>query len=179
MVSEKPPVPPKKNVVSTVPDAATPVQPVSPVTSPVVDSSNNANSQPSGNSAVGSGEALVLNTGSGGHGVGFGPGGRGQGSGSGTERDAYLMMIQSKIEQHQIYPLQAKLRQIQGTVVIHGILTLDGIIKGIDVVQSSGFTVLDQAGIKAVKDASPLPKPPPEIFTTAGLIEVRLVFKLI
>ena len=89
------------------------------------------------------------------------------------------MMVRSKIEQHKIYPRQASLRQIQGTVIIHFIITLEGIVKGVDLVQSSGFTVLDQAGLKAVKDASPFPKPPVEFFQTAVSIEVPILFELI
>jgi TonB family protein len=179
IVSEKPPAPRKENVVSTFSDPVTTFQEVSPETSTVTDSGNNANSKLSGNFAVGSNEALALKNGSGGQGVGSGPGGRGRGSGGGVAGDTYLMIVRAKIEQHKIYPRGAKLRQIKGTVVIHFIITLEGIIKGVDVAQSSGFTVLDQAGLKAVKDASPFPKPPKDFFQTPVSIEVPIVFELI
>jgi|GEM_PF-1773360 len=180
---EKLPIPPQENALNTASNSVNAVQPVSMVTLPVSDSGNNVDSpngdETSGNSAGGGSEALSLHTGSGGSGARIGPGGTGRGTGSGTVRDAYLTMIRSKIEQHKIYPRRASLRQIQGTVVIHFIITLEGIIKGVDVVQSSGFTVLDQAGLKAVKDASPFPKPPVEFFQTAVSIEVPIVFELI
>ena len=105
--------------------------------------------------------------------------GSGENSRGGAAGNTYLTMVRSKIEQHKIYPRQASLRQIQGTVVIHFIITLEGIVKRADVVQSSGFTVLDQAGLKAVKDASPFPKPPVDFFQTAVSIEVPILFELI
>ncbi len=112
-------------------------------------------------------------------GSGLGSGENSRGSRGGDAGNSYLMMVRSKIEQHKIYPRQASLRQIQGTVIIHFIITLEGIVKGVDLVQSSGFTVLDQAGLKAVKDASPFPKPPVEFFQTAVSIEVPILFELI
>jgi len=128
------------------------------------------------NLVTGGREAFFRNNGPG---AGMESGENGRGSGGGAAGDIYLMMIRSKIEQHKIYPRQASLRKIQGTVVIHFIITLEGIIKGVDVVQSSGFTVLDQAGLKAVKDASPFPRPPVEFFQTPVSIEVPIVFELI
>jgi TonB family protein len=128
------------------------------------------------NLATGGLEAFSRNHGSGAR---MGSGENSRGSGSGAAGNTYLMIVRSKIEQHKIYPRGASLRQIKGTVVIHFIITLEGIIKGVDVVQSSGFTVLDQAGLKAVKDASPFPKPPVEFFQTAVSIEVPIVFELI
>jgi len=179
---EKPPVPPKENVVSTASNSVNAVQPVFMVALPVFDSGNNVDSpngdETSGNSAGGGSEALSLHTGSGGSGAGIGPGGAGRGSEGVAAGDTYLMMVRSKIEQHKIYPRGASLRQIKGTVVIHFIITLEGIIKGVDVAQSSGFTVLDQAGLKAVKDASPFPRPPVEFFQTPVSIDVPIVFEL-
>jgi protein TonB len=176
---EKLPPPPQENAVSPPFDSVN-KEPVCLATPFLSDFGNDYDSpgdyEKSENSAGGSREAFSRNNGSG---VGMGSGGNSRGSGGGAAEDTYLMMIRSKIEQHKIYPRQASLRQIQGTVVIHFIITLEGIIKGVDVVQSSGFTVLDQAGIKAVKDACPFPKPPVDFFQTAVSIEVPIVFELI
>ena len=146
-------------------------QPVCLTTPSLSDFGNDSDSpegyEKSENSATGGRKAFSLNDGS------------GKNSRGGAAGDTYLMMVRSKIEQHKIYPRQASLRQIQGTVIIHFIITLEGIIKGVDVVQSSGSPVLDQAGLKAVKDASPFPRPPVEFFQTAVSIKVPIVFELI
>ena len=179
IISEKLPLPP--NAVIAASDSVNVVMPVpvSLVTSTVSDSASN-NDYPggydkSGNSAFGEGEAFSRNNQSG---VGMGPGGNSRGRGNSTVGDTYLTMVRSKIERHKTYPRRATLQQIQGIVVVHFIITLEGTIKGIDVVQSSGFTVLDQAGLKAVKDASPFPRPPEDFFQTAVFIEVPIVFEL-
>lgn len=174
--SAKPPVSPKEHAAGAASDSITIVQPVSPA----ADSGNNGDfpgaDALSGNAAAGGNEAPALNYGSKGTGAGFGPGGSGQGSG--TVRDAYWIMIRSKIEQHKVYPRRATLQQLQGTVVVHFIITLEGIIKNVNVEQSSGFTLLDKAGLKAVKDASPLPRPPVEFYRNAVSIKVPIVFEL-
>ena len=176
--------PPQRNAVSPPFDpvnvAESEYQPVCLATPSLSDFENYSDS-PSGyekseNLATGDREAFSRNNESG---SGMGSGENSRGSGGGAAGNTYLMMVRSKIEQHKIYPRQASLRQIQGTVVIHFIITLEGIVKRIDVVQSSGFTVLDQAGLKAVKDASPFPKPPVDFFQTAVSIEVPILFELI
>ena len=184
---EKLPTPPQENAVSPPFDSINVAkgenQPVCLTTPSLSDFGNDSDSpggyEKSENLATGDYDVSSRNDGSG---TGMGAGGnRGsrRGSGSGAVGDTYLQMVRSKIEQHKIYPRQASLRQIQGTVIIHFIITLEGIIKGVDVVQSSGSPVLDQAGLKAVKDASPFPKPPVEFFQTAVSIEVPIVFELI
>ena len=179
---EKLPVPPQANAVSPPFDSVN-KEPVCLATPFLSDFGNDSDSpegyKKSENFATSDYDVSSRNDGLGtGIGTGGNEGSR-RGSGSGAEGDTYLMMVRSKIEQHKIYPRGASLRQIQGTVIIHFIITLEGIIKGVDVAQSSGFTVLDQAGIKAVKDACPFPKPPVDFFQTAVSIEVPIVFELI
>ena len=182
---EKLPIPPpQENAVSPPFDSINVAkgenQPVC-LTTPSLSDLGNDSASPGGyekskNFATGGREAFSRNDGSGAR---MGSGENSRGNGAGAAGDTYLMMVRSKIEQHKIYPRWASLRQIQGTVVIHFIITLEGIIKGVDVVQSSGSPVLDQAGLKAVKDASPFSKPPVEFFQTAVSIEVPIVFELI
>ncbi|HJX31896.1 MAG TPA: energy transducer TonB [Thermodesulfobacteriota bacterium] len=169
---EKLPVPPQANAVSPPFDSVN-KEPVCLATPSLSDFGNDSDSpegyEKSENFATCGRELFSRDNGS---------GKNSRGSGGGAAGDPYLQMVRSKIEQHKIYPRQASIRQIQGTVIIHFIITLEGIIKGVDVVQSSGFTVLDRAGLKAVKDASPFPKPPVEFFQTAVSIEVPIVFEL-
>ncbi|HPD60927.1 MAG TPA: energy transducer TonB [Thermodesulfobacteriota bacterium] len=116
-----------------------------------------------------------------GKGIGSGgSSGKGRSGNNGVKvQEDYFTIVRLKIEKHKTYPRFASIRQICGTVVIHFIITPEGAAKEIDIVQSSGSSVLDQAGLKAVKDASPFPKPPVEFFQTAVSIEVPIVFELI
>ena len=109
-----------------------------------------------------------------------GSSGEGSGGNKGVKlQEDYFTIVRLKIEKHKTYPRLASIRQVCGTVVIHFIITPEGAVKEIDIVQSSGSSVLDQAGLKAVKDASPFPRPPVEFFQTAVSIEVPIVFELI
>ncbi|MCX8012469.1 MAG: energy transducer TonB, partial [Desulfobacterota bacterium] len=68
-------------------------------------------------------------------------------------------------------------RQLEGMVIIRFSITSEGIAQGIDIIKSSGYEILDRAGMKAVHNASPFP-PPPNGFTSIP-IEVPIIFKLI
>ena len=111
-------------------------------------------------------------------GSGVSTGGLGGNKGGKVQED-YFTIVRLKIEEHKTYPRLASIRQICGTVIIHFIITPEGAVKEVDIVQSSGSSLLDQAGLQAVRGASPFPRPPVEIFNAAVSIEVPIVFELI
>jgi len=90
----------------------------------------------------------------------------------------YLTKVRLRIERHKQYPNAAKTRQLQGAVVIHFLITLDGNVEAVQVTKSSGHSILDQAGLTAVRDAAPFPKPPAELFKSSIPIQVPIVFEL-
>lgn len=90
----------------------------------------------------------------------------------------YLAMVRLRIERHKKYPNAAKARQLEGMVVIHFVITLDGHVAAAKVTKSSGHGILDKAGLAAVRDAAPFPKPPAEIFSSKIPVEVPIVFEL-
>jgi len=90
----------------------------------------------------------------------------------------YLAMIRLRIERHKKYPNAAKIRQIEGEVVIHFVITTEGNVEAAKVTKSSGHSILDKAGLTAVRNAAPFPKPPPEFFKSEIPIEVPIVFEL-
>ena len=90
----------------------------------------------------------------------------------------YLAMVRLRIERHKKYPNAAKLRQIEGEVVIHFVITTDGNVEAAKVTKSSGHSILDKAGLTAVRNAAPFPKPPAEFFKSKIPIEVPIVFEL-
>ncbi|MFH0811762.1 MAG: energy transducer TonB, partial [Pseudomonadota bacterium] len=69
-----------------------------------------------------------------------------------TTLNDYLAMVRLRIDRHKTYPQAARMRQLQGTVVVHFVITLEGTVKTLKIIQSSGYTVLDEAGLKAIRD---------------------------
>ena len=91
---------------------------------------------------------------------------------------SYLKMIRLKIESHKVYPKMARMGQIEGRVTIFFVISLDGNNKSVKIVKSSKYKILDQAALKAVKDASPYPKPPEHLFRGEVPLKLTIVFEL-
>ena len=81
--------------------------------------------------------------------------------------------IQRLIKKNLVYPAQAKRTGIKGKVLVKFTINSDGTASGISVESSSGYDILDQAGIQAVYVSSPFPKPP-----VPAQIVVPIDFKL-
>lgn len=88
--------------------------------------------------------------------------------------EQYRLLISARVKQNEEYPQMARRRHWEGTAVVQVTLTQDGKIVSAAVVESSGKQILDDAALRMIQKASPLP-PPPE-----GLrrIKVPIVFKL-
>ncbi len=86
-------------------------------------------------------------------------GGSGSGEGGGTGfgvKETYIGQVLKRIHSHKYYPIYAQKRHLQGVVKLKFTLRKDGTIKSeIKKVASSGLAILDEAGIKTIKDASP------------------------
>jgi protein TonB len=100
------------------------------------------------------------------------------GSGSGEAlRAAYVgknfAYIQKRVARYTVYPSRAKRTGIKGKLTVAFTINLDGTVSDIFITESSGHTLLDDAGIAAVKDASPFPSPP-----VAARIAIPISFKL-
>jgi len=81
--------------------------------------------------------------------------------------------IRDRIQKRVVYPKIARQMGWQGRVKVSFIIFADGFAKAVNIIQTSGIEVLDMSAIKAVKDASPFPKPPCE-----AQIIIPLVYKL-
>jgi len=68
--------------------------------------------------------------------------------------------IQKKIRQYLAYPPEAKRRGIPGRGVFVFTIHKDGSVSNIQIKESSGEVLLDEAALKAIKDAAPF-RPPP------------------
>jgi len=71
----------------------------------------------------------------------------------------YMGFIQQRVNYHLVYPNEAKSKGWEGIVKVKFTLAGDGRVKDIDIVESSGYPLLDAAAILAIKDASPYPFP--------------------
>ena len=58
------------------------------------------------------------------------------------------------------YPAVAKRRHWEGTTVVQLRFTAEGKVEDISVVDTSGHDILDEAAVKMIRHATPLPVPP-------------------
>ena len=90
----------------------------------------------------------------------------------------YFEMVRLRIESHKRYPAAAKTRQIEGRVTIRFVIESDGSISSSKIVESARHRALDQAALSAVKDASPFPRPPRNLFNGPIPLEITIMFEL-
>lgn len=90
----------------------------------------------------------------------------------------YFKIVRFRIESHKRYPGTAKTRQIEGQVTVRFVIEPDGRISSSKVVKSSRHRVLDQAALMAVKEASPFPRPPKNLFNRPIPLEITIMFEL-
>ena len=69
----------------------------------------------------------------------------------------YLALIQQKIGTYLFYPWEAKFNGWEGVVIVKFTLLRDGYLKELDIVKSSGYPLLDEVAVSAVRKASPYP----------------------
>ena len=69
----------------------------------------------------------------------------------------HIALIQQRIGYNIIYPLEAIYNRWEGVVKVRFTLMPDGHIKRLGIAKSSGYPLLDEAVVSAVKSASPYP----------------------
>jgi len=72
----------------------------------------------------------------------------------------HFQYIRDNIQHSVVYPRIARKRGWQGKVVIKFVVWEDGHVSDVEIVESSGYSVLDKNAVKSVKTAAPFPKPP-------------------
>ena len=90
----------------------------------------------------------------------------------------YLEMVRLKIERHKKYPSVARVRNIEGRVVIRFVITAEGAVRAAEITKPSRNKDLDLAALKAVEDAAPFTKPPARFFKGDIPLELTIVFEL-
>ncbi len=89
-----------------------------------------------------------------------------------NETKKILLQIRKKIEKAKHYPVMAKNKGIEGKTQIRFQLNSDGSVKNLFLSRSSGFDILDESALQAVKLAAPYPYFP-------GPIQFELKFQLL
>ncbi|HOO89544.1 MAG TPA: TonB family protein, partial [Syntrophales bacterium] len=74
----------------------------------------------------------------------------------------HFAYIRNKILRNVTYPDAARRMGWQGRVILSFIIMADGSVRALEVVQSSGFAMLDRNAVEAVHDTAPFPRPPCE-----------------
>lgn len=121
-------------------------------------------------------------------GTGRGVPGRGEGDRPGDERghsidaDAlyagYAQTIHRRVQRNRSYPRVAQRAGIQGTVLLEVRVDEQGRILSIDVLRSSGHSVLDRAAIASIESLGALDPPPRELPWDRRPIEIPIHYAL-
>jgi len=72
----------------------------------------------------------------------------------------HFAYIKDKIEKEIVYPRIARRRGLEGKVILSFVICEDGTVHDINIVEESGYTILDKNAVATVKRAAPFPPPP-------------------
>jgi periplasmic protein TonB len=150
------PTPPQPTAVASAPPPPLPANPTpqpspSPAPLPQVATAPVPQTTP-GTPGAGAGRGGPGGVGQGESGSGHGIIGSGNGPG-----DDYLERVKRWINKYKNYPDVAKKQKQQGGPLLAIHLRRDGTVLEVHIDKSSGFPLLDEAALKAVHDASPVP----------------------
>lgn len=87
---------------------------------------------------------------------------------------SYLQHLKQKIQAVWIYPTVAARAGIGGSLMLEFLISKEGQLLGVTLLDSSGHTVLDESAMKAIKSAAPFYPFPPRL--TAKRIRIRANF---
>ena len=84
----------------------------------------------------------------------------------------YLGRIRAQLERCKQYPISARMRRIEGDVILSFVMDRSGRVLDHRIARSSGYAMLDQAVDAMIRKASPLPPMPASM--TQGQIEISV-----
>lgn len=74
----------------------------------------------------------------------------------------YIGRLMAWLERHKSYPRHARLRRIEGRVIVHIRLAPSGAVLEAKIAEGSGQWLLDDAALEMIRKADPVPAPPPD-----------------
>lgn len=84
-------------------------------------------------------------------------------SGGGDGPDTWHARVLARLNAVKTYPASARARRQQGTVIVRFTVNRQGQVLTTGLAQSSGYALLDRAGLALPKRTSPLPPPPEDV----------------
>ncbi len=152
------------------------------------ESANPLKSSPTSGERGAGGAVFLASAGSesGKEGIPLGVGGLGSGAGQGEggisrfssvsksagDGDSVIAEIMRRIEKAKRYPRMARKMGTEGKATVRFRIRTDGKVEGVELMESSGSEILDQASLETVQRAAPLPY-------KDGWLKVVIVFKIL
>jgi periplasmic protein TonB len=93
--------------------------------------------------------------------------------------DSYLEMIRFRIEKNKLYPATARNQGLKGRVILSLVISLQGEVHSLNIKKSSGYDLLDNAALSAVRHAVPFPLPPGKFFKKDIYLTIPILFEII
>lgn len=93
-------------------------------------------------------------------------------------QDGYLASLAGRLERHKIYPVAARRLGLEGEALVQLRLDHNGEVESVQILQSTGHRMLDDAILRMVREAQPLPAPridPGEVFES--VVPVRFTLR--
>ncbi len=75
----------------------------------------------------------------------------------------YLARLKQRIQREWVYPEEARSRGVSGELLLVFTLNKHGSLTNLSLVQGSGFPILDQEALRAIKQAAPYDPFPPQM----------------
>ena len=91
---------------------------------------------------------------------------------------SFFGSIRKKIESKKKYPELAKDAGIEGRSGVKMIILKDGQLEKVEIVDSSGSQVLDNAALQSIQNAAPFPPIPKDVKQSKIEVSIYLVFKI-
>ncbi len=97
------------------------------------------------------------------------------------EYAAYMQAWVAKVERigNLNYPDEARRRKLQGSLVLTVAISRDGSVESIDVIQPSGYPVLDDAAIRIVKIGAPYAPLPANIRNSVDILHITRTWQFL
>ena len=90
----------------------------------------------------------------------------------------FLTLVRKKIESKKKYPMSAKNAGIEGRSEVKLTILKDGQLEKVEVIDSSGSEILDNAALESVRNAVPFPPIPPDLRKDKIEMSIYLIFKI-
>ncbi|MBN1106860.1 MAG: energy transducer TonB [Deltaproteobacteria bacterium] len=87
---------------------------------------------------------------------------------------SYARVIKERIMHHWRYPPEARLNLVEGRLTVLFSLTRAGHATRVDILRPSGFPILDQEAMRAIRAAAPFPPFPEHV--TVGRLNIEASF---